>query len=183
MLTAYPPVLDMHGGGVRMYHNIRILSTRHRVRVISFVESEEERERLDSVREVCESVTAVQREPNCLQPWLSTQPFLIREFGTPEMHAAVDAAFRAERVDVLQCEYLQMAQFHRPDTFSVFTAIEAVSKNAWEYFQALAPSYRKPSTNWVMSAKQEKTRLKRLNQLISESATGTNQWKDNKYKK
>jgi uncharacterized protein YdeI (YjbR/CyaY-like superfamily) len=57
------------------------------------------------------------------------------------------------------------------------------NKKAWDYFQSLAPSYRKVSTHWVMSAKQETTRLKRLNQLISESAAGTNQWKDNKYKK
>ena len=97
MLTAYPPVLDMHGGGVRMYHNIRILSARHRVRVISFVESEEERERLDSVREICESVTAIQRVPDYRPHWLSTEPFLIREFSTPSMHAAVDAAFRSAR--------------------------------------------------------------------------------------
>jgi uncharacterized protein YdeI (YjbR/CyaY-like superfamily) len=57
------------------------------------------------------------------------------------------------------------------------------NKKAWDYFQSLAPSYRKVSTHWVMNAKQETTRLKRLNQLIAESATGTNQWKDNKYKK
>ena len=56
-------------------------------------------------------------------------------------------------------------------------------KKAWDYFQSLATSYRKVSTHWVMNAKQETTRLKRLNQLISESAAGTNQWKDNKYKK
>jgi uncharacterized protein YdeI (YjbR/CyaY-like superfamily) len=57
------------------------------------------------------------------------------------------------------------------------------NKKAWDYFQLLAPSYRKISTHWVMNAKQETTRLKRLHQLISESAAGTNQWKDNKYKK
>ena len=57
------------------------------------------------------------------------------------------------------------------------------NKKAWDYFQSLAPSYRKVSTHWVMSAKQETTRIKRLNQLISDSAAGTNQWKDNKYKK
>jgi uncharacterized protein YdeI (YjbR/CyaY-like superfamily) len=57
------------------------------------------------------------------------------------------------------------------------------NKKAWRYFQALAPSYRKVSVHWVMSAKQEATRIKRLHQLISDSETGTNQWKDNKYKK
>lgn len=57
------------------------------------------------------------------------------------------------------------------------------NKKAWDYFQALAPSYRKISMHWVMSAKQEATRIKRLHQLIVESAAGTNQWKDSKYKK
>ena len=55
------------------------------------------------------------------------------------------------------------------------------NRKAWDYFQLLAPSYRKASTNWVMSARQETTRLKRLGELISASEAGTNQWKDNKY--
>ena len=57
------------------------------------------------------------------------------------------------------------------------------NKVAWKYFQSLAPSYRKSSTSWVMSAKQDATRLKRLDALIADSEAGTNQWKDNKYKK
>jgi uncharacterized protein YdeI (YjbR/CyaY-like superfamily) len=57
------------------------------------------------------------------------------------------------------------------------------NKKAWNYFQSLAPSYRKPSTNWVMSAKQETTKLKRLNELIADCQAETNKWKDNKYNK
>jgi uncharacterized protein YdeI (YjbR/CyaY-like superfamily) len=57
------------------------------------------------------------------------------------------------------------------------------NKKGWDYFQALAPSYRKTSIHWVMSAKQEATQMKRLAQLIEESAKGTNPWKDHKYKK
>ncbi|MDI1322581.1 MAG: YdeI/OmpD-associated family protein [Algoriphagus sp.] len=57
------------------------------------------------------------------------------------------------------------------------------NKVAWDYFQSLAPTYRKPSSNWVMSAKQEATRLKRLLELIADSESGTNKWKENKYKK
>jgi len=55
------------------------------------------------------------------------------------------------------------------------------NKMAWEYFQILGPSYRKVSIRWVMSAKQEATRIKRLKELISESEALTNKWKDNKY--
>jgi uncharacterized protein YdeI (YjbR/CyaY-like superfamily) len=57
------------------------------------------------------------------------------------------------------------------------------NKKAWEYFQSLAPSYRKPSTNWVMSAKQEATGIKRFNELVADSKLLTNKWKDNKYSK
>ena len=57
------------------------------------------------------------------------------------------------------------------------------NKKAWTYFQALAPSYRKISTHWVMSAKQETTKLKRLNELIGNSEEGMNTWKDSKYSK
>lgn len=57
------------------------------------------------------------------------------------------------------------------------------NKIAWNYFQSLAPSYQKPSTNWVMSAKQETTRIKRLNELINDSELLTNKWKNNKYRK
>ena len=52
---------------------------------------------------------------------------------------------------------------------------------AWDYFKNLAPTYRKPSLNWVMSAKQEATKIKRLTELILDSEKGTNKWKDNKY--
>ena len=50
---------------------------------------------------------------------------------------------------------------------------EILFKNApaaWEFFQAQPPSYRRRLVWWVVSAKQEATRLKRLDKLIAESA-------------
>ncbi len=44
------------------------------------------------------------------------------------------------------------------------------NQKAWEFFQAQPPSYRKTIGWWVVSAKQEETRLKRLQKLIAESA-------------
>ena len=43
---------------------------------------------------------------------------------------------------------------------------------AWKFFQAQPPSYRKAVNWWVVSAKQEETRLKRLGKLIDDSAEG-----------
>jgi len=46
------------------------------------------------------------------------------------------------------------------------------NQKAWKFFQAQAASYRKAIAWWIVSAKQEKTRLKRVQKLIAESATG-----------
>lgn len=46
------------------------------------------------------------------------------------------------------------------------------NEKAWAYFQAQPPSYRKTATWWVVSAKREDTRLRRLQVLIDDSATG-----------
>lgn len=41
---------------------------------------------------------------------------------------------------------------------------------AWEFFEKQAPSYRKMVVHWIMSAKQEKTRLSRLANTIAASS-------------
>jgi uncharacterized protein YdeI (YjbR/CyaY-like superfamily) len=45
------------------------------------------------------------------------------------------------------------------------------NNTAWEGVTNLAPSYKRDSICWVMSAKKEETRLKRLGILIESSAT------------
>ncbi len=46
------------------------------------------------------------------------------------------------------------------------------NKAAWDFFQARPPSYRKTLNWWIVSAKKEETRLKRLEKLMEESARG-----------
>jgi uncharacterized protein YdeI (YjbR/CyaY-like superfamily) len=43
---------------------------------------------------------------------------------------------------------------------------------AWEHFSAQPPWYRRTATHWVMSAKREETRDRRLARLIEDSAAG-----------
>jgi uncharacterized protein YdeI (YjbR/CyaY-like superfamily) len=46
------------------------------------------------------------------------------------------------------------------------------NKPAWEFFTAQPPGYQRLLTFWVMSAKQEETRLRRLATLAERSAKG-----------
>ena len=53
---------------------------------------------------------------------------------------------------------------------SAFEKRFKANKKAWEFFQTQAPWYRRTSVFWVMSAKKEETREKRLTTLIADSA-------------
>lgn len=46
----------------------------------------------------------------------------------------------------------------------------SANKKAWKYFTSTAPWYQRTTIHWVMSAKQEATRWKRLQTLIEDSA-------------
>ena len=46
------------------------------------------------------------------------------------------------------------------------------SDRAWTFFQTQPPSYRRTAIYWVMTAKKEETRRKRLTTLIDDSAHG-----------
>jgi uncharacterized protein YdeI (YjbR/CyaY-like superfamily) len=45
------------------------------------------------------------------------------------------------------------------------------NKAAWDFFYSQSPSYRKAIGWWIVSAKQEVTRLKRLQKLMEKSAS------------
>lgn len=44
-----------------------------------------------------------------------------------------------------------------------------MNQTAWEFFEKQPPSYKRITIHWLMSAKQEKTRVSRLEKVISES--------------
>lgn len=46
------------------------------------------------------------------------------------------------------------------------------NKKAWEFFNNQAPSYKKVILHWITNARQEKTRLSRLEKTITESELG-----------
>ena len=55
-----------------------------------------------------------------------------------------------------------------PEPEKIFRA----NRKAWAFFEAQPPGYRRTAIFWVLSAKREETRLKRLDTLIDDSAHG-----------
>ncbi len=53
-----------------------------------------------------------------------------------------------------------------------YEATSRTNARAWEFFEVQAAYYRRTAIWWVISAKREETRLKRLGKLISQSESG-----------
>jgi glycosyltransferase involved in cell wall biosynthesis len=169
VLTPYPPVLHLHGGGVRMFHNIRILSEKHSTHVISFAETDEEVDIIRSAGPTCDSVTAIHRIPDFSAHWFSIEPFMVREFGTPDMYKAVAAAVTGKRIDVIQCEYLQMAQYRRKEIFSILTIHETFSDNAYRAFENATGGVEKIRlfSRWMAMLNYEISMCNRFDRIIT----------------
>jgi uncharacterized protein YdeI (YjbR/CyaY-like superfamily) len=60
----------------------------------------------------------------------------------------------------------------RPELPPAYLKAIRANKAAWTHFQAQAPGYRRLMARWVMSAKREETRAKRLGILIDSAARG-----------
>jgi uncharacterized protein YdeI (YjbR/CyaY-like superfamily) len=85
---------------------------------------------------------------------------------TPAGIAAFERRTEA-RSGVYSYEQRHLAKLD-PDQEGEFQANE----EAWSFFQAQPPGYRKTAVWWVVSAKREETRRKRLATLIDDSANG-----------
>ena len=70
--------------------------------------------------------------------------------------------------------WLQLLFEQRPQTLPpAYEEQFRANPAAWDFFEAQPPWYRRTSIHWVMSAKREETRKKRLAILIDCSARRT----------
>jgi len=90
-----------------MFHLLRLLSSRYRITLLSFLEGEEEKAFLHEVQGFCERAVALRRIPPPRLQLFAYEPF--DEFRTPQMQSAVQACLEDGPFDLIQLEYTQMA--------------------------------------------------------------------------
>jgi uncharacterized protein YdeI (YjbR/CyaY-like superfamily) len=83
------------------------------------------------------------------------------------MHPSGIAAFQARKPRASAYSYEDARQLDEP-----YSGMMRSNEAASRFLEAQPPSYRRVVSWWVMSAKQEKTRLSRLQTLIDECANG-----------
>ena len=86
------------------------------------------------------------------------------------MHPAGVRAFEARPAD--RSGVYSYEQRHRAVFDPAYEERFRRERRAWAWFEAKAPSYRQAAIRWVVTAKREETRERRLRQLIECSAAG-----------
>jgi GT2 family glycosyltransferase/glycosyltransferase involved in cell wall biosynthesis len=109
MVSAYLPHLGYHGGAGRAFHCVHRTALKHRVSLLTFIETEGEAGRIPQIAPHCRRVEAVYRrdyEPVSPFPY---EPF--EEFNSPAMRHALERLLLEEDFDLVQFEWTQMAQY------------------------------------------------------------------------
>ena len=115
------------------------------------------------------SIRFTQRRPN--STWSAINIKLVEELTAAGlMHPAGVRAFERRKKD--RSAIYAYEQRKTAALGPIFERRFRASPEAWKFFLAQAPWYRRTSTYWVISAKKEETRLKRLAILIDSSAAG-----------
>jgi len=86
------------------------------------------------------------------------------------MRAAGRRAFDARRAD--KSGTYAFEQLTTPELDAAAEAEFRRAPEAWRFFQAQPPGYRRTVTWWVVSAKRPETRARRLTAVIEDSAAG-----------
>jgi uncharacterized protein YdeI (YjbR/CyaY-like superfamily) len=119
-----------------------------------------------SIDEISYTIRFTPRKPT--STWSSININLVRKLTKKGMMHAVGlkafAARNEKKSGIYSYEQRKSARLTREQE-KQFRA----NKNAWEFFRSQAPWYQRVTTYWVISAKREETKLKRLSSLIEHS--------------
>jgi uncharacterized protein YdeI (YjbR/CyaY-like superfamily) len=85
------------------------------------------------------------------------------------MRPAGMAAFEARPAEPAGYTY-EEAPMDLPEPYAALFRERGAA--AWDFFQSQSPSYRRTAIGWILDAKREETRLRRLDQIVDASAAG-----------
>ena len=109
-ITLYLPLKNIHGGGNRMFEQIKCLSDKYNICLISFLRDWEE-EGVGLLKPYCREINTVSIKEKKSRSYSFTKPGFVKNYYSPEMNALIRKKISAANFDIVQFEYLPMAQY------------------------------------------------------------------------
>jgi O-antigen biosynthesis protein len=132
-VSPYPICPPVHGGGVFMYQTLREMAKLAEVHVVELLDLPEQAKDNEELREFCASVEWIIRPTGKPKGFGSLLPRAIREFDNQDVEWLIHRQLYCRQIDVLQLEYLPMAQYRG--------AYQRIASALFEhdiYFQSIA---------------------------------------------
>lgn len=117
-LCPYLPIRGIHSGGGRMFEILKRASQRHDISIISFVD-DFDKGGISELRRYCKKIYTICRNPISNSSFNFLTPDIFRLFYNSEMERMVEENVSRKNFDILQFEYLSMAQYMPRRTHSV----------------------------------------------------------------
>ncbi|HXG37178.1 MAG TPA: glycosyltransferase [Bacteroidota bacterium] len=140
----YPPY---RGDKLKIWNLLRQLSKRHRIVLVSFIQSEREREYVSPLSEVCAEIHLVSLPRwksffNCVVAMFQNIPFQVAYYRSREMRRVIDRVVNQTKPDLIHTHLIRMAQYtaHRKSYPRVLDMTDAVSL----YLARLSGHHRNP---------------------------------------
>ena len=109
VVSAYLPHLGYHGGAGRVFQLIRQVSRKHDITLLTFVESDKEREQFSQLTPYCRRMEHVYRRGYSPVSSFPYEPF--EEFNCPDLRSKMEEILAEEDFDVVHFEWAQMVQY------------------------------------------------------------------------
>jgi GT2 family glycosyltransferase/glycosyltransferase involved in cell wall biosynthesis len=110
-VSPYPICPPVHGGGVFMYQTLRELAKLAEVHVVELLDLVEQEKDNQELREFCASAEWIVRPTGTVKGPGSPLPRAVREFDNEDVEWLIHRQLYTRQIDVIQLEYLPMAQY------------------------------------------------------------------------
>jgi O-antigen biosynthesis protein len=110
-VSPYPICPPVHGGGVFMYQTLRELAKLTEVHVVEALDLPEQEKDNQELRAFCASAEWIIRPSGKPKGPGSPLPRAVREFANDELDWLIHRQIYTKQIDVIQLEYLPMAQY------------------------------------------------------------------------
>jgi len=109
-ITLYLPMRNAHGGGNRMFEQIKYFSGKYNIHLISFLRDWEEAG-VEPLRPFCKEINTVRIKERNSKSYSLTKPGFIKNYYSQEMDLLIREKTKDASFDIVQFEYLPMAQY------------------------------------------------------------------------
>jgi O-antigen biosynthesis protein len=132
-VSPYPICPPVHGGGVFMHQTVTELARLCDLHLIVLLDFEKERGAHEQLDQICASTEYIVRMEGRQKAFGSMEPHAAREFRNRDLAWLIHRQIYLKRVDVLQLEYIVMAQYA-----GQFRTIPSIVFEHDIYFQSIA---------------------------------------------